>query len=90
MKKRVFLLVLILLLLTSSVLGFSFNKDITNQEKNLKLLAVQETEKGYNGSLADLYLKINEGSSGVFLATFPFTKLDTQISTRYAKEIDCN
>lgn len=57
---------------------------------HLKLLAVQETEDGYKGSDADLYLEIQEGSGRVFLETFPLTKLDTQISTRFAKDIACN
>ncbi len=57
---------------------------------HLKLLAVQETPTGYNGSDADLYLELKEGSGRVFLETSPLTKLDTQISTRFAKEIACS
>ncbi|MBI4152673.1 hypothetical protein HY495_03105 [Candidatus Woesearchaeota archaeon] len=57
---------------------------------HLKLLAVQENNNGYLGSDADLYLEIKEGSGRVFLETFPLTKLDTQISTRFAKEIACS
>ncbi len=57
---------------------------------HLKLLAVQETDEGYQGSGADLYLELKEGSGRVFLETTPVTKMDTQISTRFAKEIACN
>src|SRR3989338_11271506 len=57
---------------------------------HLKLLAVQETEDGYLGSGADLYLELKEGSGRVFLETTPVTKMDTQISTRFAKEIACS
>lgn len=57
---------------------------------HLKLLAVQEDGEGYQGSDADLYLELKEGSGRVFLETFPLTKLDTQISTRFAKEIACS
>ena len=57
---------------------------------HLKLLAVQETDGGYQGSGADLYLELKEGSGRVFLETTPVTKMDTQISTRFAKEIACN
>ncbi|MBI2102231.1 hypothetical protein HYT55_00185 [Candidatus Woesearchaeota archaeon] len=60
------------------------------QQYHLKLLAVQEEGKGYQGSDADLYLELKEGSGRVFLETFPLTKLDTQISTRFAKEIACS
>ncbi len=56
---------------------------------HLKLLAVQETEEGMKGSDADLYLELKEGSGRVFLETFPLTKLDTQISTRFAKQVAC-
>lgn len=58
---------------------------------HLTLLAVQETPDGsFQGSTADLYLELRDGSGRVFLDTSPLTKIDTQISTRYAKEIACN
>jgi len=56
---------------------------------HLKLLAVQESSQGYLGSDADVYLELQEGSGRVFLETYPLTKMDTQISTRFAKEIAC-
>ncbi|PIN76914.1 hypothetical protein COV17_00355 [Candidatus Woesearchaeota archaeon CG10_big_fil_rev_8_21_14_0_10_36_11] len=56
---------------------------------NIKLLAVQEVGDHYEGSDADLYLELKEGTGRVFLDTFPVTKMDTQISTRFAKEIAC-
>ena len=56
----------------------------------MKLLAVKETDNGYEGAVADLYLEIKEGSGRVFLDTFPLTKVDTQISTRFAKDIACS
>ena len=59
--------------------------------KHLPLLAVQELPDGsYKGSTADLFLEIREGDGRVFLDTSPLTKIDTQISTRYAKDIACN
>lgn len=60
-----------------------------NQPYHLKLLAVQENGEVMQGSDADLYLELKEGSGRVFLETFPLTKLDTQISTRFAKDIAC-
>ncbi len=61
-----------------------------NEVYSLPLLAVQETPNGsYAGSQAELYLEIQEGSGRVFLDTSPLTKVDTQVSTRYAKEIAC-
>ncbi|MDP3640301.1 MAG: S16 family serine protease [Nanoarchaeota archaeon] len=57
---------------------------------HLKLLAVQENGENVSGSAADLYLELREGGSGrVFLETSLLTKLDTQGSTRFAKEIAC-
>src|SRR3989344_5412029 len=61
-----------------------------NKQYHLKLLAVQDDGKEYEGSDADLFLEIKEGSGRVFLETFPLTKFDTQISTRFAKDIACN
>ncbi len=72
------------------VLFLAFSTLAAPQEKyHLKLLAVQETPNGYEGSDADLYLELKEGTGRVFLETTPLTKLDTQISTRFAKEIAC-
>ncbi|MFH0701242.1 MAG: S16 family serine protease [Candidatus Woesearchaeota archaeon] len=60
------------------------------QPYHLKLLAVQENESGkLSGSDADLYLELRAGTGRVFLDTYPLTKIDTQISTRFAKEIAC-
>lgn len=81
MKKEMFLLAVIALLLFPIV---------NAKENHLKLLAVSETEKGYEGSSADLYLEIKEGTGRVFLDTFPLTKMDTQMSTRFAKSIACS
>ena len=53
----------------------------------MKLLAV--SSEG-NGTTADLYLEIQRGSGRVFMDTFPFTKFDTQLSTRLAKDIACD
>ncbi|MBI2572334.1 hypothetical protein HYV86_00580 [Candidatus Woesearchaeota archaeon] len=61
----------------------------SNEPYHLTLLAVQETDSGFVGSQADLYLEVQEGSGRVFLDTQPATKVDTQISTRFAKEIAC-
>lgn len=55
----------------------------------MRLLAVSEVENGEIGGIADLFLEINPGSGRVFLETFPLTRIDTQVSTRFAKEIAC-
>ena len=81
MKKIVFLLVILNLILLPSVLA---------KQGHMKLLAVKETETGYEGGIADLYLEIKPGSGRVFLETFPLTRTDTQMSTRFAKAIACD
>jgi uncharacterized protein len=63
---------------------------LASEPYHLRLLAVQEENGTYIGSEADLFLELKPGSGRVFLDTFPFTKMDTQISTRFAKEIACN
>src|SRR3989344_5493554 len=82
LKIKLFILVLLFL-------SFSITAAPSDQH-HLKLLAVEETPTGYVGSDADLYLELKDGSGRVFLETTPLTKLDTQISTRFAKEIACD
>jgi len=57
---------------------------------HMRLLAISETNDGQIGGIADLFLEINPGSGRVFLETFPLTRIDTQISTRFAKQIACD
>lgn len=42
------------------------------------------------GGTADLYLDIRPGDGQIFIDSFPLTKLDTQVSTRYANKIACD
>ena len=65
---------------------------------HMKLLAVNEGGKNgaddtdgivQHGSIADLYLEIKPGLGSVYIDTFPLTKMDTQLSTRFAKEVAC-
>ncbi len=57
---------------------------------HLPLLAVSELSDGtYRGSTADIYLEVKPGSGRVFIDTFPITRLDTQMTTRFAKEMAC-
>ncbi|MFH1849715.1 MAG: S16 family serine protease [archaeon] len=75
----------VMLLFALVVLAFP----VSAKESHVRLLAVTETPQGYEGSVADLYLFIKPGSGRVFIDTFPITKVDTQMSTRFAKEIAC-
>ena len=80
-KKNVILIISLLLILSPMVFA---------KQGHMKLLAVTEKDGEYEGSTADLYLDVVPGTGRVFLETFPLTKFDTQISTRFAKEIACN
>ncbi|MBD3208999.1 hypothetical protein GF367_01090 [Candidatus Woesearchaeota archaeon] len=56
---------------------------------HLTLLTVVTGNGTARGGTADVYLDIKPGTGNVYITTFPFTKLDTQISTRFANEIAC-
>lgn len=80
MKKSVVFVVMLILLI-------SF---VSAKSGNMKLLAVSNVESNPTGSVANLKLEIEEGSGRVFMDSFPLSKIDTQISTRFAKEVACN
>ncbi|PIN87981.1 hypothetical protein COV12_00880, partial [Candidatus Woesearchaeota archaeon CG10_big_fil_rev_8_21_14_0_10_32_24] len=84
MKKMMFIVVVLLVLSSFTIIAQG------DDAFHLKLLAVQEEGEHFIGSDADLFLELKEGHGRVFLETKPATKIDTQISTRYAKEIACN
>jgi uncharacterized protein len=60
------------------------------EPQRMTLLAVREVNGTFEGSVADLFFETHAGQGRVFLETSPLTKIDTQISTRFAKEIACN
>ncbi len=80
MKKIILILYLLLLLLVPLAAA---------QSGHIKLLAVAEDGNSTTGSIADLYLDIKPGSGRVFIDTYPASKIDTQISTRFANAIAC-
>ncbi len=82
MKKSYVLVLLFFLLFISSTYA--------DKTGSIKLLAVSGEDENQKGSIADLYLEIKEGTGRVFIDSFPLSKIDTQISTRFAKEVACN
>lgn len=78
MKNKIFVIIFI-------VLVFSF-QSVHAQEGHLKLLAVTSEGQGVD---ADLNLRIMPGTGRVFIDTYPLTRIDTQMSTRFAKDIAC-
>jgi uncharacterized protein len=81
MKKQIIILTMLLLL--SCVFASAKTYHIT-------LLTIGESGDKTFGGTADAYLEVKYGSGRIYLDSFPLTKLDTQISTRYANEIACD
>jgi uncharacterized protein len=82
--KRWYLVTLILL----SIILCSIPTITAQNTGHISLLAVSEATD--QGSVADLYLTIQDGRGGIYIETAPLTKLDTQLSTRFAQQIGCN
>lgn len=76
-------LLLVLILLFSLTAVSARSADIT-------LLTVGEINNQSVGGTANLRLEIRPGTGRVFIDSFPLTQLDTQISTRFGKQVACN
>ena len=68
---------------------FAFTVELGEARSNHMTLLTVGEEEGTGGT-ADLYLETRPGEGRVFIDSFPLTKLDTQITTRYSKEMACN
>ena len=91
MNKNILIFIMCLLVISialSPIVSAKYNGEDEIKRGHIHLLAVSEgTEQG---SLADLYLEIRPGYGNVYIDTFPLTKMDTQLSTRFAKQVACN
>lgn len=84
MKKLVVLVVLTVIMIALLLISTMPKKG------HIVLLAVNDLPgEEDQGSIADLYLEIKPGAGRVFIDTLPASKLDTQMSTRLAKNIAC-
>ena len=85
-----------ILLLAAALILFSFlpyvSADPFSAAGHITLLAVSENSNNYieSGNTADLYLEIKDGNGKVYLDTFPLSKIDTQLSTRFARDYACH
>lgn len=85
LKSKIFIFLMTCVLMTLFLLNSALA-----QNNHLVLLAVSELPNGtVIGSTADLYLQIQDGSGRTFMDTYPVSKFDTQLSTRYAKDVAC-
>ena len=82
-RKAIFLLLAAMILLASATLASA-------KAYRMTLLTVGEAGDQVVGGTAEAYLEIKPGSGRIFLDSFPLTKIDTQISTRYASQIACD
>ena len=60
---------------------------------HISLLTVAESGDNASterGGVADLYLAIKPGTGRIFIDSFPISKEDTQITTRFAEEMACD
>ncbi len=78
----------ILLILSILIISSQIASAVKNTG-HITLLAVYHEGDKFSGSPANLQLEIKKGTGRVFLETIPLTKVDTQISTRFAKQIAC-
>lgn len=80
MKKTILLLLILLLIPVAYA-----------QQGHITLLTVSEIDDNETvGGTADLFLEIIPGTGRVFIDSFPLTQVDTQISTRFARDVACD
>jgi predicted S18 family serine protease len=84
MKKYLILLFIIIL--------FSIDVSAYKSSGQIGLLTVSESANGtiQKGGTAELYLAIKPGTGRIFIDSFPLSKLDTQITMRFASETACD
>ncbi|MFH0874437.1 MAG: S16 family serine protease [archaeon] len=79
-KKIIFILTIIFLVMPI----------VLAKSASMTLLATSELDDSQVGSTADVFLEVKPGSGRIFIDSFPLTKLDTVMSTRFANEIACD
>jgi len=94
LKKLLIVLLFCIIAITSSI-GFA-NASSSGQSSgqssgHIGLLTVSESANNTDqGGIADLSLVVTPGSGRIFIDSFPLSKLDTQITMRFATEVACD
>lgn len=84
-KKQLLLFLLTFLLI---LLAFPFT---LAQSGRIKLVStIQGINETLAGGTPDMLLEIRPGKGNIFIESFPLTKVDTQISTRFANAVACD
>jgi uncharacterized protein len=87
MKKIFFILILFTLMVLSTSSVFAY---IESGRIGLLTVAEGDNQTIERGGVADLFLTIKPGTGRIFIDSFPLSKLDTQITMRFASEIACD
>lgn len=56
----------------------------------MPLLAVTDIAGNLSGSIAQMQVRVTNGQGSIFIDSFPLTKVETQMSTRFANMLACN
>ena len=72
-----------------SILLICSSHPVSAKAYHIDLLTIEIGDEN-QGGLADAYLEVKPGTGRIFLDSFPLSKIDTQISTRYANKIACD
>jgi len=89
MKRTPSLIISLVILSIISLLSISTGYAYTSG--HIGLLTVSESANSTEqGGVADLYLEVSLGSGRIFIDSFPLSKIDTQITMRFATEIACD
>ncbi|MFA6089274.1 MAG: S16 family serine protease [Candidatus Woesearchaeota archaeon] len=79
------LTILLIILFSFAIIPF-----VNAQNNHIQLLAVSEDGIIQIGQVVDLYIEVIPGSGRVFIDSYPLTKMDTQVSTRFANKFACD
>lgn len=87
LKKRMILFMILFIFMLLSTSGFVF---AYKEKGTIGLLTVSETQNGTKGGVASLSLNIKPGYGRIYIDSFPMSRLDTQITMRFASELACD
>lgn len=85
------LLIFLTIVLVSTMAASAYSSDNIYASGNMPLLTVSESINNTEyGGVANLNLVIKSGSGRIFIDSFPLSKIDTQITMRFATEMACD
>jgi len=87
-----FLLLSFLIIIFSIQFSYAFTNSNSEASGHMTLLTVSESDNVSleQGGVADLYLIVKPGTGRIFIDSFPLSKIDTQVTIRFASEMACD